>query len=328
MEGRAPELNDVPRTEPQAPLRCAPVAAGGGTRAIVAAGAANLGIAVAKFVGFLLTGSGSLLAEAVHSVADTSNQGLLLLGGARSRRAATAEHAFGFGRERYFWSFVVAIVLFTAGGAFAVYEGIAKIRHPHELESVPIAIAILVVAILLEGYSFRTAWVEVSHVRGQQGIVDYVRHAKAPELPVVLLEDMGALVGLVLALGAVGLVQITGDPMWDGVGTLCIGVLLCLIALVLAVEMKSLLIGESVTSAMAERITGAAAATPGVVGIIHMRTQHLGPDDVLVGIKLEFDPGLDVASLAAAVDAVEAAIRGEVPEVGPIYVEPDLMRRG
>lgn len=302
------------------------MSAGGGTKAIVAAAAANAGIAVAKFVGFLVTGSGSLLAEAVHSVADTSNQGLLLLGGRRASRAPTAEHAFGFGRERYFWSFVVAIVLFTAGGAFAVVEGVSKIRDPHELESVPVAITILVVAIVLEGFSLRTAWREVAHVRGEEGLVDYVRHAKAPELPVVLLEDIGAMVGLVLALGAVGLVQLTGDPVWDGVGTLTIGVLLCVIAIVLAVEMKSLLIGESASPAAIDRITAAALGVPGVVSLIHMRTQHLGPEEVLVGMKLEFDPALPVAQLAAAVDAVEAAVRSAVPEVGPVYVEPDLRR--
>ena len=302
------------------------MSAGGGTKAIVAAAAANAGIAVAKFVGFLVTGSGSLLAEAVHSVADTSNQGLLLLGGRRASRAPTAEHAFGFGRERYFWSFVVAIVLFTAGGAFAVVEGVSKIRDPHELESVPVAITILVVAIVLEGFSLRTAWREVAHVRGEEGLVDYVRHAKAPELPVVLLEDIGAMVGLVLALGAVGLVQLTGDPVWDGVGTLTIGVLLCAIAIVLAVEMKSLLIGESASPAAIDRINAAALGVPGVVSLIHMRTQHLGPEEVLVGMKLEFDPALPVAQLAAAVDAVEAAVRSAVPEVGPVYVEPDLRR--
>ncbi len=299
---------------------------GGGKKAIVAAAAANFGIAVAKFVGFFITGSASMLAEAVHSVADTSNQGLLLLGGKRATRAATAEHAFGFARERYFWSFVVAIVIFTAGAAFAVLEGIDKIRHPHELESVGVAIGILVVAIALEAFSFRTAWVEASHSRGSQGIVDYIRTTKVPELPVVLLEDLGALVGLVLALGAVGLVELTGDPVWDGVGTLCIGLLLGVIAIVLAIEMKSLLIGESATAEVLGRISGAAVATPGVVSLIHMRTQHLGPEEILVGMKLEFAPDLRVDELASAVDAVEVAVRAAVPEVGPMYVEPDLRR--
>lgn len=299
---------------------------GGGNKAIVAAGVANLGIAIAKFVGFLITGSASLLAESVHSVADTSNQGLLLLGGKRARRAATAEHSFGYGRERYFWSFVVSIVIFTAGGVFAVFEGIDKVRHPHELESVGVAIGILVVAIGLESFSFRTAWVEAGHARGTQGVVDYIRETKTPELPVVLLEDLGALVGLVLALGAVGLVEVTGDPVWDGIGTLCIGLLLCAIAIVLSIEMKSLLIGESATPEMVDRIGAAATGAPGVVSLLHLRTQHLGPEEVLVGLKVEFDPTLEVAGLAAAVDGVEAAIRAAVPEVGPIYVEPDLRR--
>jgi cation diffusion facilitator family transporter len=221
---------------------------GGSTRAILAALLANLGIAIAKFVGFLFTGSSSMLAESVHSVADTGNQVLLLVGGRRAQLVATRQHPFGFGRERFFWAFVVSIVLFTLGSGFALYEGIEKLLHPHELESAGWAIAILLVAIALEGFSFRTAVREARPLKGSSSWVRFIRRSKQPELPVVLLEDSGALVGLVLALSAVGLTIATGNPRWDGVGTTCIGVLLGAIAIVLAVEMKSLLIGESATA--------------------------------------------------------------------------------
>ncbi len=299
---------------------------GEGTKAILVALGANLGIATAKFVGFLLTRSSSMLAESVHSVADTSNQGLLLLGGKRAAKVATPEHPFGFGRERYFWSFIVALVLFTLGAVFAVVEGITKIREPHEVESLGIAVVILVVGILLEGNSLRTAARVARKGKGETGWWRYVRRSRSPEVPVVLLEDTGALVGLVLALGGVGLSRLTGDAVWDGVGTMAIGVLLGAIAVVLAVEMKSLLIGESATAAVQATITRAIEGHPSVESVVHMRTLHLGPDELLVGAKVEFGDALDGAELAVAVDDVEAAVRDAVPEARVIYLEPDLRR--
>jgi cation diffusion facilitator family transporter len=298
----------------------------GGTRAIIAAFFANLGIAVAKFVGFLFTSSSSMLAESIHSLADTGNQGLLLLGGRRARKAPDEEHPFGYARERYFWAFVVALVLFSLGSLFAIFEGIEKIRHPHELESIGWAIGILLVAIVLEAFSFRTAVKEASHARGGIPLRTYIRRAKAPELPVVLLEDFGAMVGLVFALTAVIVAKATDDAVWDGVGTLCIGILLGIIAIVLAVEMKSLLIGEGASPTDLQAIETAILASPATERIIHLRTQHLGPEELLVGVKVQFRPGLDVEGLAAAIDDVEQRVREVVPIARPFYVEPGIYR--
>jgi cation diffusion facilitator family transporter len=298
----------------------------GSRKAIIAALFANSGIAIAKFVGFLITGAASMLAEAVHSVADTSNQALLLFGGSRSRRKATAEHPFGYGRERYFWSFVVALVLFSMGGLFAIYEGVEKMRHPHEVESLSVAVGILLVAIALETFSLATAIREANHVRAGRSWWTFIRRSKSPELPVVLLEDIGAEVGLFLALGGVVLARVTDEPRWDAAGSLGIGILLVVIAIVLAVEMKSLLIGESASPVDEQAIRGAVEGSPGVRRLIHMRTQHLGPDELLVAAKLEFDGGLSFAQLADAVNTTEARLREAVPAARVVYLEPDLTR--
>lgn len=302
------------------------MATGGGTRAIIAAMLANAGIAVAKFVAYVVTGSASMLAESIHSVADTSNQGLLLLGGKRARKVADNRFQFGYGRERYFWSFVVAMVLFTLGGLFSIYEGVNKLLHPHELTSIGWAIGVLVVAIALESWSFRTAIVESRKVKGERGWWDYIRTSRSPELPVVLLEDAGALIGLFLALMGVGLASITGNEVWDAVGTLCIGALLIVIAGFLTVEMKSLLIGEAAVEGDIEAIRGAVEASPHVMRVIDLKTQHIGPEELLVAGKLEFTPALTAPELAAAIDATEASIRLAVPLAGRIYLEPDVWR--
>jgi cation diffusion facilitator family transporter len=302
------------------------VSAGGSTKAIVAALLANLGIAVAKFFGFLFTASSSMLAESVHSVADTGNQVLLLVGGRRAQLVPTSQHPFGFGRERYFWAFVVSIVLFTLGSAFAVYEGVEKLLHPHELESAGWAVAILLVAIVLEGLSFRTAVHEARPLKGSGSWVRFIRRTKQPELPVVLLEDSGALVGLGIALTAISLTIVTGDPVWDGVGTTCIGVLLGVIAIVLAVEMKSLLIGEAASSEDEAAIEAAVVASPTVRHLIDLRTEHIGPDAILVAAKVEFRSELTVREVADAVDAIERDVRAAVPAATRIFVEPDVVR--
>jgi cation diffusion facilitator family transporter len=301
------------------------MAVDGGVKAIVAALLANAGIAVAKFVGWLITGSSSMLAEAVHSVADTSNQGLLLLGTRTSRRAATEVHQFGYGRDRYFYSFVVALLLFSLGGVFALYEGIEKLRHPHELTSPLVAVAILVVAIGLETYSFRTAIVETRKVKGEASWWQFIRQAKTPELPVVLLEDAGALFGLVFALFGVGLTVLTGDPIWDAVGTVAIGILLLVIAAVLIVETKSLLIGEGANRSVLGKIEAELGAEP-VQRVLHVRTQYLGPDELLVAAKLAYRPALSTVEIANAINDAEARIRQQVPEARLIYLEPDLDR--
>lgn len=299
------------------------MAAGGGRRAILAAMFANAGVAVAKFLAFLVTASASMLAESIHSVADTSNQGLLLLGSARAKKDATDTHQFGYGRERYFWSFVVALILFTLGGMFATFEGIEKIRQPHELESIGWAVGVLLFAIVLEAFSFRTAIVEARPLKGDRTWVEFIRTARTPELPVVLLEDAGAQFGLVLALIGVGLAALTGNPVWDGIGTLSIGILLIVIALVLAIEMKSLLIGEAATRANHDRLVEALSRTPGVEKVIHVRTQHFGPDELLVAGKVEIVGTLTVDAAADVIDAAETAMRDAVPAARLIYLEPD-----
>jgi cation diffusion facilitator family transporter len=302
------------------------MSASGSKRAIIAAFLANLGIAIAKFVGFLITGASSMLSEAIHSVADTGNQGLLLLGGRRSQKAADSEHPFGYGRERYFWSFVVAVVLFTLGSLFAIYEGIHKIQHPEDLNSPAVAIGILGVAFVLESFSLRTAVHESRPLKGDATWWEFLRTAKVPEFPVVLLEDAGALIGLVVALTAVVLNVVTGNSVYDGIGSVLIGWILGVIAVFLCIEMKSLLIGESASDADRAAIDDAIVGVPGVVRVIHSRTQHLGPEEILLAAKVEFDPGMDVARLADAIDRVEAAVRDRVSGVGLIYIEPDLFR--
>lgn len=302
------------------------MSASGSTRAIVAALLANAGIAVAKFVGFLLTGSSSMLAESVHSIADTSNQALLLLGQRRAQKGATELHQFGYGRSRFFYSFVVALVLFSLGSVFALYEGFQKIVHPHPLTSPAIAIGILVVAIGLESYSFRTAVVESRPLKGSGTWWTFIRRSRNPELPVVLLEDTGALLGLVFALVGVGMTILTGNPIWDGIGTALIGVLLGVIAVILMIEMHSLLIGEGATGDELDAIRTALEQTEHVDRVIHLRTQYLGPEEMLVGAKIALEPTTHLATVAAAIDNAEAAVRAAVPEARIIYIEPDLDR--
>lgn len=300
------------------------MSASGGTKAIVAALAANLSIAVAKFVAFLFSGSSSMLAESVHSLADSGNQGLLLLGGKKAKREATPEHPFGYGRERYIYAFLVSIVLFSVGGMFAVYEGYEKIKHPHEIEAWYWPVGVLVFAIIAELFSFRMAIKESNQTRGDRSWTEFVRRSKAPELPVVLLEDLGALVGLILALGGVGLALATGNGVWDGIGTLCIGVLLILIAIVLAVETKSLLLGESAGLEDVEKIKASMVDGDTVTRIIHMRTLHLGPEELLVAAKIAVRHDETAAEVADAINAAENRIREAVPIARVIYLEPDI----
>lgn len=300
------------------------MAAGGSTRAIVAALLANGGIAIAKFIGFLITRSSSMLSESVHSVADTGNQALLLMGGRRAKRTATRDHPFGYGRERYFWSFVVSLVLFSLGSLFAIYEGIDKIRHPHELDHLPVAIGILLLGIVLEGAAFANAAREANKVRGELGWASFIRRSKNPELPVVLLEDSGALVGLVIALFAIAMSAITDDPVWDGIGTLSIGILLGIIAIILAIEMKSLLIGEAASLGDRDKIINAIESSSDVNRLIHLRTQHLGPEELLVAAKVQFNDGLTTRELSDRINSAETRVRAVVPIARVMYIEPDI----
>jgi cation diffusion facilitator family transporter len=300
----------------------------GGNRAIVAALLANVGIAIVKFAAFLLSGSSSMLAESVHSLADTGNQGLLLLGGRKSRKKADVSHPFGYGRERYVYAFVVSIVLFSVGGVFSIYEGIEKLQDPHPLDKpwLWVPVAVLLVSIVLESLSFRTALRESKHVRGGETIPQFIRHAKAPELPIVMLEDFAALVGLTIAFLGVGLTIITGNGIWDGIGTLGIGTLLVLVAVVLGIETKSLLVGEGASRADMTAIRDAINAHPDVEALIHIRTLYLGPEELLVGAKVAFARRKKLADVATAIDAVEASIREAVPIARIIYIEPDVYR--
>src|SRR3954454_22359374 len=296
--------------------------------AILAAFLANLGIAAAKFVGFLITSSSSLLAESIHSVADSSNQMLLFLGGRQAARAPTELHQFGYGRVRYFWAFVVSVVLFSLGGLFSAYEGYHKIADPHELDSPAVAIGILFIALVFEGFALRTAARHARPDRGSRSWPRYIRETRTPELPVLLLEDSGALMGLTLALTGVVLALVTGNPIFDGLGTLGIGVLLLCIAVVLAIEMRSLLIGESASPDLQRRIEAEFAGSPGVRRVIHVLTQHIGPEELLIAAKVELDPGLTTAEL---VDAIDGGGRRALPATGVTaartYVDPDVGQR-
>ena len=296
-------------------------------RAIIAALTANIGIAILKFLAFLLTRSASMLAESIHSLADSGNQALLLLGRKRSQREADALHPFGYGRDRYIYAFIVSVVLFSVGGLFALYEGYHKVQEPHPIEAwrwVPIVV--LCGAIVLEGFSFRTAIVESRKVMGDSGWWEFIRHARSPELPVVLLEDFAALLGLVFALLGVSLTIITHDGLWDGVGSLVIGVLLCVVAVVLAIETKSLLLGESAVPGTVDTIERTLAAQPRIGRVIHLKTMHLGPDQLLIGAKIAVAADLTLAEVSATIDAAEAALREQLHIDSLIYLEPDVDR--
>ena len=301
------------------------MSAEGGTRAVIAALLANTGIAITKFVAFFLTGFSSMLAEAIHSVADAGNQGLLLLGGKKAQKEATPNHPFGFGRERYIYAFVVAVVLFFVGGIFALYEAWHKFQDPHPIESWQwVPVVVLSLAIVLESFSFRTAIHETAKIKGDATWVQFVRHARVPELPVILLEDLAALIGLVFAFFGVVLTLITHNGIWDAMGSAAIGLLLILVAGILAVEMKSLLVGEAATPDQVRAIEQAIRAGDEVADIVHMKTVHLGPEELLVAVKFAVNHDETAAEVARGIDAVEARIRAAVPIARVIYLEPAI----
>jgi cation diffusion facilitator family transporter len=324
-------VGQSPRPGPRAPEQPPPAQSAGpghsgGSTAVIAALAANLGIAVTKFVAFFITGSASMLAEGVHSVADSTNQLLLLRGRNRARRDRTEQHPFGFGRERYLYAFVVAVVLFTVGALFSIYEGIHKITHPEPVKAPVVAFVVLAIAVAMESFSLRTAVRESRGQRNGDNWLAFIRRAKAPELPAILLEDMAALAGLLLATLGVALTVITGHEAWDGAGSLAIGVLLGCVAVILAVEMKSLLIGESASAEVERAIVTALEAGPEVECVIHMRTMHLGPETLLVTAKIAVRPLDRAEQVAAGIDAAERRVRAAVPIAKVIYLEPDLYR--
>ena len=307
----------------------------GGTKAVVAALVANAFIAVTKFAAWALTGASSMLAEGIHSVADAGNQALLLVGGKRAQRAATPEHPFGYGRERYVFAFIVSIVLFSVGGLFALYEAYHKYHeiaegHPNELLESQwwwVPLVVLGAAIVAETFSFRTAIIEANKARGKQSMSRFIKTAKAPELPVILLEDLAALLGLIFALFGVGLTLLTDNGLWDVIGTAMIGVLLVAVAVALAIETKSLLLGEAAGTAAVHRIEDAITRTEGVTRLIHMKTLHLGPEEILVAAKIGVDEGVQAAEVADTINRAEHAVREAEPMVTALYLEPDIFAR-
>jgi len=298
----------------------------GGMKAVVAALLANVGIAIAKFGAFALTGSSSMLSEAIHSVADSGNQVLLLVGRRRSLQPADRHHQFGYGRRRYVYGFVVAIILFLVGGLFSLYEGFHKFQHPEDLSDAWVAFAVLGIAIVLEGFSFRTAYREAHRARGRRSLLQFIRDARQPELPVILLEDLGALVGLMLALAGISAAVITGDGRWDGVGAMSVGALLVVIAVFLAFEMAAMLVGEAALPEEEARIRAALESSPLVDRVIHLRTLHVGPDELLVAAKIAIGQRDTGAQIAAGIDDAERRLRAQVPTAKYVFLEPDLDR--
>ena len=295
-------------------------------RAVVAALAANLGIAASKFIAFAFTGSSAMLSEAIHSVADSGNQVLLLIGNHRASQPADAQHNFGYGRRRFVYGFIVSIVLFVVGGVFSIYEGIHKFVHPDAVSDAWIAFVVLGVSIALEGLSLRTALGEVRSARGVRNLWQFLRDARQPELPVVVLEDLGALVGLAFALIGVSLAVITGNGRWDGMGAMAVGTLLVVIAVFLSLEMTAMLVGESALPEDVEAIRGALESSDGVLRVIHLRTVHVGPEELLVAAKIAVNPHATASVLADQINAAEAAVRAQVPHARYLFIEPDIER--
>lgn len=302
------------------------MSAEGGTKAVIAALLANSGIAISKFVAFAITGSTSMLSEAIHSVADSLNQVLLLIGGKRSKRAANDRFQFGYGRVRYVYGFVVAIVLFLVGGAYSIYEGWHKFTHPEHVEGISVALGVLIVAIVLEGFSFRTAITEANKMRGKRSMAKFIKDARQPELPVILLEDFGALVGLLFALFGVSMAAVTHDGRWDGLGAIAIGTLLMCIAVVLVREMTSMLVGEAALPEEVDAVFAALESAPLVRRVIHLRTLHVGPESLLVAAKIAIEHHQTAEDIARGIDQAETLLRAAVPTAEYVFLEPDFDR--
>lgn len=300
------------------------MSASGGGKAIIAAFLANMGIAITKFIAWGFSGSSSMLAEGVHSLADSGNQLLLLLGGKRAKKVADKDHPFGYGRVRYVYAFIVAVVLFSVGGVFSVYEGVSKIQHPHALEVWWLPMLVLTIAIVLESFSLRTAIRESRPHKGSLSWFQFIRRSKAPELPVVLMEDVAALLGLVIAFIGVGLTVLTGNGLFDGISTVAIGVLLIVVAFVVGMEVKSLLVGEGASEDDVAKIEAAILSAKDIDRIIHMKTLYLGPDDFMVGAKISLQSSCTMLEVSAIINVAERRIREAVPAAKVIYLEPDV----
>jgi cation diffusion facilitator family transporter len=293
-------------------------------KVVVAALTSNALIAVAKFVAAAFSGSAAMLAEAVHSLADTANQALLLVGMKLSSRVNPERFPFGRAAERYFWAFVVSLMLFLLGGLFAIYEGVHKLMAPHETPGkLGVSAAVLAISFGLEGASFWVASKEFARGRGGRSLRAALFDGRDPTIPLVLLEDTGAVVGLLIALVAVLITWVTGSSLPDAIGSLAIGVLLCTVGLSLAFETHGLLIGEGVTHEVRDRALGIIRETPGVEAVTQFLSMHLGPDTIVVALKVRFRRGAVVDEVERTTNAIESRLRSALPEMKKIFVEAD-----
>jgi cation diffusion facilitator family transporter len=292
-------------------------------RAILYAFLANLGIAIAKSWAAWLTGSGSMLAEAIHSYADTGNQVLLYLGLKQSQRPPDTEHPLGYGKMSYFWSFIVALLLFSMGGLFSIYEGMHKLNHPEELSKVWVAIIVLVLAIILEGASLLGCLREIAKVRGERPFREWFRHTRNSELVVVLGEDIGAQLGLILALGFLIMAALTGNPVYDAIGSICIGAILLVISVFIATRVRSLLVGRSADPEIQEAIEAILAEQTGIDYVFNTITIQFGPDTMLAA-KIKMQDGVSIEAAVASINALERELKQRIPKLKWCFVEPDV----
>jgi cation diffusion facilitator family transporter len=297
-------------------------------KSVFAALGANTAIAIAKFVAAIISGSASMLAEAFHSLADTGNQALLLLGIKRAARPADETHPFGHGKARFFWGLLVAVSLFTVGGGFSIWHGVSGlVRGHHELPDPTLALIVIGFAFCFEGYAWRTAYKQLDESRRGRGVWDALRHSKDPEVLTVLAEDTAAISGLVVAAAGISLASITGEAAFDAIGSIIIGVILLAVAFLLGREEGALLLGESVDPQVRQAIDRAIDGVPEVQHRLEVLTMHLGPDEFLVVADVRFQNELDTEEIARAIDHVEAAIREAAPGAARIYVEPEIRFR-
>jgi cation diffusion facilitator family transporter len=293
----------------------------------LAAFSANLFIALVKFLVAWFTASSAILAEAIHSSADTLNQVLLFVGIKKAAKKADELHPFGFSGEAYFWSFIVAIILFTSGAIFSIYEGVRKLGHPAPVDHIKYAFLVLGIAIIAEIFSLRIAFKKINIERGKTGLIVYLRKSKKAELIVVFLEDTAALIGLAIALTALLLEHFSKIYLFDGLASILIGILLACTALFIGNETKSLIIGESADPAMLRKIRLLLLKEDSITQVIHIRSLHLGAEDILLAIKAEFNERLNTQQICALINALERDIRAQFPEVSKIFIEPDIFRK-
>ena len=296
---------------------------GSTARAILYAFIANSGIALAKTWAAWITGSGSMLAEAIHSYADAGNQVLLFLGLRQSTRPADAEHPLGYGKLSYFWSFIVALLLFSMGGLFSIYEGFHKLQHPEALNQVWIALLVLVFAIVLEGFSLLGALREIGNVRGERSFGSWLKHTRNSELVVVLGEDIAALLGLFLALGFLSLASLTGNPIYDALGSICIGIVLLVVSVFVAIRVQSLLVGRSADPLIREAINRIIGQEPDIERVFNTITMQFGPDTMLAA-KIKMRAGMDIDAAVQSINSLERTLKEEIPNLEWCFIEPDI----